>query len=209
MVGNSLVIDRIGHCCGGNLLWRIVVDVSEGWWTIYLSDRNIWEANRLFIWLELIYSHSNGTIAAVAVAFGKFTAYLIPQLNDAAPLFQRGEFKITWIQIVAMAVIILLTFINTRGIKSGKAVQSFFTSAKIIALILLILGGLLLIKENHFSENMAYGWDSFQNLKGAGWSQISGGVLMGALAAAMVGSVFSSVAWKMSRLFPGNCQSTA
>ncbi len=137
-----------------------------------------------------------GTIAAVAVAFGKFTAYLIPQLNDAAPLFQRGEFKITWIQIVAMGVIILLTFINTRGIKSGKAVQSFFTSAKIIALVLLILGGLFLIKENHFSENMAYGWDSFQNLKGAGWSQISGGVLMGALAAAMVGSVFSSVAWE-------------
>src|SRR5690606_20671645 len=132
-----------------------------------------------------------GTIAAVAVAFGKFTAYLIPQLNDAAPLFQRGEFKITWIQILAMGVILLLTYINTRGIKSGKSVQSFFTSAKIIALVLLIVGGLFLIKENHFSENMAYSWDAFQNLKGEGWMGISGGALMGALAAAMVGSVFS------------------
>ena len=44
-----------------------------------------------------------GTIAAVAVAFRKFSAYLFPALNDAAPLFQSGEFKITWIQILGIA----------------------------------------------------------------------------------------------------------
>ncbi|RZK17535.1 MAG: amino acid permease, partial [Pedobacter sp.] len=45
-----------------------------------------------------------GTIAAVAVAFGKFTAYLIPALNNAAPIFQNGGYKITWIQILAIGV---------------------------------------------------------------------------------------------------------
>ena len=137
-----------------------------------------------------------GTIAAVAVAFSKFTAYLIPQLNDAAPIYQNGDFMITWIQILAIGVILVLTYINTRGIQSGKAIQSFFTSAKVIALVLLILGGLFLIQDNHFAENTAFRWDAFQNLKGEGWQSISGGTLLGALAAGMVGSIFSSVAWE-------------
>ncbi|MGV6944798.1 APC family permease [Sphingobacterium kyonggiense] len=137
-----------------------------------------------------------GTIAAVAVAFGKFAAYVIPGLSDAPPLYQNGTFMITWMQIIAIAVIILLTYINTRGVQSGKLVQLVFTSSKIIALVLLIVGGLLLIKNNFFLENLSYGWDSFQNLDGSGWKGISGGVLMGGVAAAMVGSIFSSVAWE-------------
>ncbi|RZK52133.1 MAG: amino acid permease, partial [Pedobacter sp.] len=80
-----------------------------------------------------------GTIAAVGVAFGKFTAYLIPALNDAAPIFQSGGYKITWIQILAIVVILLLTFINTKGVKSGKILQNVFTGSKIVALIGLII----------------------------------------------------------------------
>ncbi len=122
-----------------------------------------------------------GTIAAVAVAFGKFTAYLIPELNNAAPLYENGSFKITWIQIL-------------------------FTSSKIIALILLIIGGIFMIKENHFSENLSYGLNSYQNLKGLGWSDISGGILLGGIAAAMVGSVFSSVAWENVTFIAGEIE---
>jgi APA family basic amino acid/polyamine antiporter len=147
-----------------------------------------------------------GTIAAVAVAFGKFTAYLIPELNNAAPLYEHGSFKITWIQIVAMFIILVLTFINTKGIRSGKMIQSFFTSSKIIALILLIVGGIFMIKENHFSENLSYGLSSYQNLKGLGWKDISGGILLGGIAAAMVGSVFSSVAWENVTFIAGEIE---
>ncbi|MEN5235776.1 APC family permease [Sphingobacterium faecium] len=147
-----------------------------------------------------------GTIAAVAVAFGKFTAYLIPELNNAAPLYENGSFKITWIQVLAMFVILVLTFINTRGVRSGKMIQSFFTSSKIIALILLIIGGIFMIKENHFSENLSYGLNSYQNLKGLGWSDISGGILLGGIAAAMVGSVFSSVAWENVTFIAGEIE---
>ena len=68
-----------------------------------------------------------GTIAAVAMAFGKFTAYLVPALNDAAPIFQSGEFKITWIQILAIATILLLTQLNTRGVESGKLLQNILS----------------------------------------------------------------------------------
>jgi len=145
-----------------------------------------------------------GTIAAVAVAFGKFTAYLIPALNDAAPIFQNGSYKITWIQILAIGVILLLTFINTKGVEGGKWLQNIFTGSKIVALIGLIILGFILVKGSFWAENMSFGWDAFNNLKTdvsgnftkAGWESISGMTIMGGIAAAMVGSVFSSVAWE-------------
>lgn len=137
-----------------------------------------------------------GTIAAVAVAFGKFAAYIIPGLNDAAPIYQNGTFMITWMQILAIFIILLLTFINTRGIQSGKFIQSLFTVAKIAALVVLIVGGIYLMKNNFFSENISFGWSAFQSTDGVSWKSISGGVLLGGIAAAMVGSIFSSVAWE-------------
>lgn len=137
-----------------------------------------------------------GTIAAVAVAFGKFAAYLFPQLNDAPPIYQNGSFMITWMQILAIGIILLLTFINSKGVRSGKIVQSVFTSSKVIALLALIIGGLLLIQSNQFLGNMSFGWSASQNLDHSSWKEISGNVLLGGIAAAMVGSVFSSVAWE-------------
>lgn len=145
-----------------------------------------------------------GTIAAVAVAFGKFTAYLIPALNDAAPIFQSGGYKITWIQILAIAIILLLTYINTKGVEGGKLLQNVFTGSKILALIGLILLGFILVKSNFWADNMSFGWAAFKNLNTdasgnflkSGWESISGMAIMGGIAAAMVGSVFSSVAWE-------------
>lgn len=137
-----------------------------------------------------------GTIAAVGVAFGKFTGYLVPALTEASPLFETGSFKITWVQILAIAIILLLTYINTRGVKDGKFLQNIFTGSKIVALLGLIVCGFWLAKDSHFSDYKLLGWDSFQNFKGEGWQSISGMTLMGGLAVAMVGSIFSSVAWE-------------
>jgi APA family basic amino acid/polyamine antiporter len=145
-----------------------------------------------------------GTIAAVAVAFGKFTAYLVPALNDAAPIFQSGTYKITWIQILAIVVILFLTYINTKGVEAGKLLQNIFTGSKVIALIGLIILGFLLIKGGFWAENMNFNWNAFNNLAAdasgnflqTGWESISGMAIVGGIAAAMVGSVFSSVAWE-------------
>ncbi|MDQ6609412.1 MAG: amino acid permease, partial [Bacteroidota bacterium] len=69
-----------------------------------------------------------GTIAAVAVAFGKFLGYLEPSLGEGNIIFGTAAgFKITAAQLVGIALIVLLTFINTRGIKSGKFIQTTFT----------------------------------------------------------------------------------
>ena len=147
-----------------------------------------------------------GTIAAVAVAFGKFTAYLVPSLNDAAPIFQSGDFKITWIQILAIVVILFLTFVNTKGVQFGKILQNVFTSSKIIALLGLIVLGFVLISQSNWSSNMSFGWDAFQNLKQTEWKSISGATLLGGIAAAMVGSVFSSVAWENVTFISGEIE---
>lgn len=145
-----------------------------------------------------------GTIAAVAMAFGKFTAYLIPALNNSDPIFQSGTFRITWVQILAIVIILLLTFINTRGVKNGKLLQNVFTTSKILALLGIIFFGFLLIRDSQWTQNMSFGWSGFQNfgrevgndLLSTGWQPISGVTLLGGIAAAMVGSVFSSVAWE-------------
>jgi len=155
-----------------------------------------------------------GTIAAVAMAFGKFTAYLVPSLNDAAPIFQSGEFQITWIQILAIAIILLLTYINTRGVESGKILQNVFTGSKILALLGLIAAGFIFVDFSHLAENFSLGTDAFNNIdKDAtgnflktGWESIDGMTLMGGIAAAMVGSVFSSVAWESVTFVSGEIE---
>ena len=155
-----------------------------------------------------------GTIAAVAMAFGKFTAYLVPSLNDAAPIFQSGEFKITWIQMLAIAIILLLTYINTRGVESGKILQNLFTGSKIVALLGLIAAGFIFVDFSHLAENFSFGNKAFNNIdKDAtgnflktGWKSIDGMTLMGGIAAAMVGSVFSSVAWESVTFVSGEIE---
>ena len=82
-----------------------------------------------------------GVIAAVAVAFAKYTSVFFPELNSVS--FSIGSFlKITYAQILAMISIVFLTYINTRGVQTGKLIQFFFTSAKLFALFALIVLGL-------------------------------------------------------------------
>src|SRR5206468_3878171 len=82
-----------------------------------------------------------GTIAAVGVAFSKFTAYLIPAVSEDNILFNLGFLKISAAQIVSIVLIVLLTWNNTRGIKEGKIIQTIFTSAKLLSLFGLIICG--------------------------------------------------------------------
>jgi APA family basic amino acid/polyamine antiporter len=137
------------------------------------------------------------TIAAVGVAFSKFLAYLVPELGNNYFLFDAGIIKVYSGQLVAIAIICLLTFINSRGIKEGKIIQVIFTSAKLLALFGLIVFGFLLVKQSFWADNWQTGFEARQNFQGstAPWLPISGKVLLGAIAAAMVGSIFSSDAW--------------
>ncbi len=144
------------------------------------------------------------TIAAVGVAFSKFLAYLVPELGNNYFLFDAGIIKVYSGQLVAIAIISLLTYINSRGVKEGKFIQTIFTSAKLFALFGLIAFGFLLVKESFWAENWKTGFTAVQDfgqkdatgqLHPISWIGISGSALMGAIAASMVGSIFSSDAW--------------
>jgi len=142
-----------------------------------------------------------GTIAAVGVAFAKFTGYFLPALNmkDQNILFQLGSLKIYPAQAVSILVVILLTYVNTRGVKEGKIIQTTFTISKLLALFGLILCGFLFVEKSFWSENWATGMLSQKAILNADgsvtWESIGGIALLGAVAASMVGTIFSSDAW--------------
>ncbi|MDE3125296.1 MAG: amino acid permease [Bacteroidota bacterium] len=137
-----------------------------------------------------------GTIAAVGVAFAKFTAYLIPQVGDDIVLFSVGALHISPAQILAIAIIILLTYINTKGIKSGKLIQTTFTLTKLLSLFGLIIFGWIAFQPEVWHKNWSENAWHLQHLNKDGTFQSYGiAAAMGAIAAAMVGSIFSSDAW--------------
>src|SRR6476646_10325847 len=65
-----------------------------------------------------------GTIAAVGVAFSKFAAYIFPALSENNILADLGLFKISAAQITSIILIVFLTWVNTRGVKEGKFIQT-------------------------------------------------------------------------------------
>ena len=138
------------------------------------------------------------TIAAVGVAFSKFAGYFIPALEvtDANILLQAGDFKLYPAQLISIALIIFLTYINTRGVKGGKMIQTSFTVVKLLSLFGLIAFGFLLAsKPGIWSANWADAW-SMKNIHADGTaSGVAGSAILGAIAASMVGSIFSSDAW--------------
>jgi APA family basic amino acid/polyamine antiporter len=91
-----------------------------------------------------------GTVAAVAVAFARYlgvltakvaaSSWIIPPINISSGY----AISLSTQQLVAIVIIVLLTFLNTRGLQIGKVVQNIFTSAKTLALAALIFVGLFI-----------------------------------------------------------------
>ncbi|MCZ8021632.1 MAG: amino acid permease [Cyclobacteriaceae bacterium] len=136
-----------------------------------------------------------GTIAAVGVAFSKFTAYLIPAVSENIVLFEAGFIKISPAQLLAIVTIILLTYINTRGVKEGKWIQSVLTTVKLLSLFGLIVAGFFAFKPEVWQANWQDAWSMKKLLPdGRIETYLTIGAL-GAIASAMVGSIFSSDAW--------------
>jgi APA family basic amino acid/polyamine antiporter len=137
-----------------------------------------------------------GTIAAVAMAFAKFSGILIPNISEGRIWFSAGFFKFGPSQLVAIGSIFLLTWINSRGIQEGKKVQNVFTTGKFLLLFVFILVGLIFAwNPVAVNLNLQSFWDPVK--KGADGSDIplltTG--LITAIGMAMVGSLFSSDAW--------------
>ncbi len=224
MIGSGIFIvsaDITRHV--GSAGWLIVVWLITGFMTLtaalsYGELSGMYpKAGGQYVYLKEAYNPLMGflfgwsffsviqtaTIAAVGVAFSKFLAYMVPELGNNYFLFDAGILKVYSGQIVAIVIICFLTYINSKGIKEGKFIQRLFTSAKLLALFGLIVFGFMLVKHSFWTENWKTGFTAMQVEKdiagnfihNGSWHQIGGAALMGAIAAAMVGSIFSSDAW--------------
>jgi APA family basic amino acid/polyamine antiporter len=141
-----------------------------------------------------------GTIAAVAVAFAKYTAVVFPFFSETNTLLDLGILKITAAQLLAIFSLIVLTFINYRGIKNGKILQLSFTITKVLAISgLIILGFIIAYGSSFWSQNFSDMWSVkktiFENGKIISINDITGFAILTTMGVAMVGSIFSSDAW--------------
>src|SRR5437870_3649790 len=151
-----------------------------------------------------------GTIAAVAVAFARYLGVLAPAISPTnwiiPPINLSSGYAISLStqQLVGILLIILLTFINTRGLKIGKLIQNIFTSAKTLSLIALIIIGLFVgsnaevIKANFADLWTSHGTTEIKPDFSILPTVTAAGSLLGlliAFCAAQVGSLFSADAW--------------
>jgi APA family basic amino acid/polyamine antiporter len=155
-----------------------------------------------------------GTIAAVAVAFARYMGVIFPAISAQAwivrPIALGSKYAISLSeqQFVGVLMILLLTFLNTRGVRLGKLIQNIFTSAKTLALLGLIVLCVFV------GRNAAAIFDNFSHpwaIRGAVPIEPGANFLRGliptvtaasgafgffvALAVAQVGSLFSADAW--------------
>jgi APA family basic amino acid/polyamine antiporter len=167
---------------------------------VYLREAYGPLAGFLYGW-TLFLVIQTGTIAAVAVAFAKYTGVLIPWFSEQHILFAAGGFKISAAQALAIAVIALLTLLNLRGLKLGKIVQNTFTVAKIASLVGLALLVFTALRQGWiWSLNMETAWQGiWRHMQGkemVSLEPVSGVKLWAAIGVAMVGSLFSATAWE-------------
>jgi APA family basic amino acid/polyamine antiporter len=162
---------------------------------VYLKQAYHPLAGFLFGWTTFLVIQC-GSIAAVAVAFAKFSGVLFPWISDKNILFIIGPLKITSTMVVAIALICFLTWLNTLGIVTGKIVQNIFSSTKVIALLGFILIGLVATKGmDSFHINKEVFWNASRIGESNQSIPLSGFALVAAIGTALVGSLFASDAW--------------
>jgi basic amino acid/polyamine antiporter, APA family len=154
-----------------------------------------------------------GTIAAVGVAFGKFLGVFFPSVSQTNWIWHvgNGNIGLSTANLAAIIIIVLLTWLNTRGVKLGSAIQNVFTSAKVLALLGVVGVGLVARNATAMAANFGPNFWALNQLRLHG--VLSGATRIGepswpratlwevglniavVLAVVQVGSLFSSDSW--------------
>src|SRR6266478_484326 len=155
-----------------------------------------------------------GTIAAVAVGFARYLGVLFPAISPNTwiihpiSLGSKLAISLSIQQFVAILMIMLITFLNTRGVRLGKLIQNIFTSAKTLSLLGLILIGVF-VGRNHaaIADNFSNFWtvrnavpvEPGANFLKAWFPTLTAASgffgLLVAFGVSQVGSLFSADAW--------------
>ena len=159
---------------------------------IYLKESYNPLVGFLFGWTTFLVIQT-GTIAAVAVAFAKYSGFIWPELINDVPMV--GEY-ITSQQILAAVLIVILTGANLKGISFAAIIQNVFTITKIGAILLIVIIGLYVGISNdwiHFTHFFAEG--NTINPVSQQVEIVSTPTMLSLFGAAMIGPLFSSSAW--------------
>jgi basic amino acid/polyamine antiporter, APA family len=148
------------------------------------------------------------TIAAVAVAFARFTGILFPKISESNYIIEpirvgssNYAFSLSTAQLVGVVMIAFLTWLNTRGLKLGKIVQNVFTFAKTGSLIALIVLGIIVGLVYHpeiAAANFSDLWTvrgSLLNVDEGSLTAMTSFGLFVAICVAQTNSLFSADAW--------------
>ncbi|MDZ4756664.1 MAG: amino acid permease [Bacteroidota bacterium] len=189
------VITMAGALCYGELASMFP---KAGGQYVYLKESLGKPIAFLYGW-TLFSVIQTGTIAAVGVIFARYTAVIFPWFSEKHILFEVMGLAISAAQILSIGIIVLLTFLNSQGVRNGKWIQNIFGVTKIGALVLLIILGILLAANwETLSHNFQNAWDA-KSYKVIDGKEIitnpSGLALLFVIGSAMVGSLFSSDAW--------------
>lgn len=153
-----------------------------------------------------------GTIAAVAVAFASYFGELVPIFHEDHILFNLGNWSIRSTQVLGIAVIALLTYLNSKGLNYGKIILRIFTFAKLFSLFGLIALGIFVFGNwEIWQANLDHFWNlsPSYSLDASGQyilKELSGTVLLSAIGVALVGSLFSCDAWNNVTFIAGEME---
>jgi APA family basic amino acid/polyamine antiporter len=197
------VMTVVGALCYGELAAAMP---AAGGQYVYLREAfgPLW--GFLYGWTQLLVIQT-ATIAAVAIAFAKFTGVLIPWFSSTSWLWQLGTFGPfrLWFgelgpytvglnrqNLLAILSIVILTWVNLRGVHTGALVQNVFTLTKTGALVGVIALGFLFATDTAIAANFGRFWGDGTGAAGsdAGWMGV-----VTLIAVAMVGSLFAADAW--------------
>lgn len=171
-----------GALCYGELSSTIP---DEGGQYVFL--KKIYSEKLAFIYGWTLFAViQTGTLAAVNIAFAKFIGLIFPVISETTTVLTIGDYHLSLQRLFAVITVVLLTFINSRGVKHGMITQHLFTITKVVSMILIITIGLFVgfnfecLKSNLSLENnvIPHGFEFFK-----------------VLSVAIVGSMFASITW--------------
>ncbi len=170
--------------CGAIAYGELAANIpDEGGQYMYLKKIFNDKIAFLFGW-TLFLVIQGGTIAAISVAFAKFTGLLIPMISSHNILFALGPIDISTQKIFGILTILLLTYINSKGIDYGIITQNIFTVTKLLSIAAIILCGAIFgMNWDIIHANFAPSTFTFH------LSDIA------TISTATVGALFASISW--------------
>lgn len=170
--------------CGAIAYGELAANIpDEGGQYMYLKKIYNDKVAFLFGW-TLFLVIQGGTIAAISVAFSKFTGLLFPVISSHNFLFQFGPLHLSTQQLFGLLTILSLTYINSRGIEYGIITQNLFTVTKLLSIAAIIICGVIfglnwdIVHANFAPSVMALHWGDIAKIS-----------------TATVGALFASISW--------------